>query len=146
MDRYPICAATTAAVAAVAALAGWKTFEALYAWADQAADQQISSRAANDAWAGFYHSIAAGLAGIVFMPLAVWAGLRLARIRGNHLAVIASGCVWFALVAPHLVDRSPVVWEAVLWVTVQALATAAASVLQAVAVPKSTQRKSPTEP
>ncbi|WP_409469758.1 hypothetical protein [Streptomyces sp. HC307] len=143
MDLYPIRAAKTAAVAAVAALAGWKAFEALYAWADHAADEQTSSGAANDAWAGFYHYIAAGLAGIVLMPLAVWAGLRLVRMRGNHLAVIVSGCVWFAVVAPHLVDRSPTAWEAVLWVSVQTFATAVASVMQAVAFPESTQRKSP---
>lgn len=140
MDLHAIRAAKTAAAAAMAAVAGWKAFEALYAWADHAADEQTASGAANDAWAGFFHYIAAGLAGIVLMPLAVWAGLRLIRMRGNYLSVIVSGCIWFTVVAPHLVDRSPTVGEALFWVLVQALSTAGGSVLQAVAFPGSTQK------
>lgn len=123
-----IRAMKAAAVTVAATVAGWQLFDVLYAWAQRAADAQVA--VGEDWFAGSTQYILANAAGSLFLPFAVWVGLRLVAVRGNHLAVIISGFIWLTLVVPNLVDARPGAGTVILWVAVEAAATAAAAVLQ----------------
>jgi hypothetical protein len=116
-------------VAAIATVAGWSLFDQLNAWAGHSADSQVAS-GDPDWFAGFTQYLAADAVGVLFLPLAVWAGLRLVRVKGTHLAVVVSGLVWFAFTAPRLVDTHPGLGTVIWCVTLQATATGAALALQ----------------
>ncbi|MFD5190018.1 hypothetical protein ACFWMU_18060 [Streptomyces sp. NPDC058357] len=121
-----------AAMAAIATVAGWKLFDGLNAWVGHSADSQVAS-GGPEWFAGFTEYLVADVVGILFLPLAVWTGLRLARIKGNHLAVIVSGLTWFALAAPRLVDTRPGPGTVIWCVAAEAVATGAAAALQTLA-------------
>ena len=131
MRPYLIRGTKAAAVAAVATLAGWKAFDGLYAWAGHSADSQVAS-GGSEWFAGFTQYLVADAIGVLFLPLAVWAGLRLIRIKGNHLAVVVSGLLWFTLTAPHLVDTRPGPGTVIWCVAVQATVTGAAMAVQTI--------------
>ncbi|MFD5097564.1 hypothetical protein [Streptomyces albidochromogenes] len=73
--------------------------------------------------------------------MALWAGARLAGVRGNQLAIVISTYVWATMTTGDLVDSTPGAREAVLWVAVQPSAATGASLLQARLMPASTQPK-----
>ncbi|QNE74914.1 hypothetical protein F0344_10055 [Streptomyces finlayi] len=53
--------------------------------------------------AGSVESVLALVAGVVLMPVLLWAGMRVMRERGNHLLVVAGTGVWF-LLGGHVVE------------------------------------------
>ncbi|MFI1769677.1 hypothetical protein ACH41H_47920 [Streptomyces sp. NPDC020800] len=65
-------------------------------------------------------------------------GLRLARVRGNHLAVVVGFFTWFTLMLKHL-DISTI--GNALRLTVHVLLAVVASLPQAMLMPVSTQPK-----
>lgn len=132
---YLVRAAKTTSAAAAATLVAWWLFRGMYTLIDDATEAD----SARNPLAGVSYYLAANAAGIAVQPFALWAGLRLARVRGNHLAIIISAYVWATMTIGHLVDSEPGLWEAVLWVAVQAAATTGASLLQARLMPASTQ-------
>ncbi|MFE3329937.1 hypothetical protein [Streptomyces sp. NPDC059176] len=134
---YVVRAAKTTAVAAAATLAAWWLFRGMYTLIDGATEAD----SARNPLAGVPYYLAANAAGIAFQPFALWAGLRLAGVRGNHVATIISAYVWATMTTGHLVDSTPGPGEAVLWVAVQSAATTGASLLQARLIPASTQPK-----
>ncbi|GAA1542021.1 hypothetical protein GCM10009730_58850 [Streptomyces albidochromogenes] len=73
--------------------------------------------------------------------MALWAGARLAGVRGNHPTIVISTYVWATMTMGHLVDSTPGPWEAVLWVAIQSAAATGAALLQARLMPASTQPK-----
>ncbi|WP_392674049.1 hypothetical protein [Streptomyces sp. LN785] len=129
MRPYLMRGTKTAVVAALATVVAWKSSEWLNAWADHSAGAQVAS--GESEWtAGFIQYVVAGAAGVLVLPLAVWLGLRLTGVKGNHLAVVVPGFTWFAVVGAHLVDARPG-WGTVLWsVTAEAAIAAAAATLQ----------------
>ncbi|MFF1691570.1 hypothetical protein [Streptomyces sp. NPDC058254] len=129
MSPYLHRAAKAAVVTTCVTLAGWKLFEGLYAWADHAAAAEEA--ADHNAWfAGSTQHIVAYIVGVLFVPLATWAGLRLIKVRGNHIAILISGLAWITLSAPRLVDCNPDVITVAAWTSLQAVLTAAAAAAQ----------------
>ncbi|MEU8673372.1 hypothetical protein [Streptomyces sp. NPDC048560] len=84
--------------AAVAATVCYLVWSGGRAWASDA-------RAADpDAFlAGSVESVLALIAGVAFMPVLLWAGMRVMRERGNHLLVLVGTAVWFFL-GGHVVE------------------------------------------
>ncbi|MFE1578683.1 hypothetical protein [Streptomyces fradiae] len=134
---YLVRAAKTASVAAAATLVAWWLIHGTYALIDHATEAD----SARNPLAGVPYYLAANAVGVVCQPFALWAGARLAGVRGNHLAIVISTFVWATMTTGHIVDSAPGPWEAVLWVAVQSAAAAAASLLQARLMPTSTQPK-----
>ncbi|MEV1069966.1 hypothetical protein [Streptomyces sp. NPDC050263] len=134
---YLVRAAKTTVVTAAATLVAWWLFRRMYTLIDGATEAD----SARNPLAGVPYYWAVNAAGIAFQPFALWAGLRLAEVRGNHLAIIISVYVWATMTTGHLVDSPPSPWEAVVWVAVQSAATTGASLLQARLMPSSTQPK-----
>lgn len=132
---YLVRAAKTTSGAVAATLVAWWLFRGIYTLIDGATEAD----SARNPLAGVPYYWAANAAGIVFQPFALWASLRLARVRGNHLAVTISAYVWATMTTGHLVDSTPSPWEAVLWVAIQSAAVIGASLLQARLMPASTQ-------
>ncbi|MEU9992492.1 hypothetical protein AB0E10_37965 [Streptomyces sp. NPDC048045] len=131
---YLIRAAKTTFVVAVVTFGSWKLVDVLDALLDHltAADSDRSPLA------GVTYYWAVDAAVIVLYPLALWVGLRLARVRGNHLAVIVGFFTWFTLMLKHL-DISTV--GNALRLTVHVLLAVVASLLQGMLMPASTQPK-----
>ncbi|WP_333736699.1 hypothetical protein [Streptomyces sp. IBSBF 2806] len=137
---YVLRAAKVAAASAAVTLAGWRLFESLYGWADHAADAEVDS--GQPEWfAGTRQYLVANAAGWAFLPVAVWGLLRLSQVRGNRFAVVASAFVWVTFTAPGLVGSHPSLSAVVAWVAIQTAVTTAASVMQMVAMPATTQLK-----
>ncbi|MET9518247.1 hypothetical protein [Streptomyces sp. NPDC002994] len=134
---YLVRAAKTASMAAAATLVAWWLIRGMYTLIDHATEAD----SARNPLAGIPYYLAANAAGIICQPLALWAGARLAGVRGNHLAIVISTFVWATMTTGHLVDSTPGPWEAVLWVAVQSAAATGASLLQARLMPASTQPK-----
>jgi hypothetical protein len=126
------CAVKAAAVTVVAVVADWLLLHLLYAWADRAADAQIASGASDSFGAAFFDYVAADVVIVLFVPIAVLAGLRLLRVKGNHLAVLLSGLTWYSFTHPRLDIRAGA-GTFVLGIGVAVLMTAAGSALQALA-------------
>ncbi len=53
---------------------------------------------------GFLELLLAGFAGVMSMPLLLWAGMRVLRERGNHLLVIVATMTWIFL-GGHVVEE-----------------------------------------
>ncbi|MGW0565591.1 hypothetical protein ACWDZ4_34645 [Streptomyces sp. NPDC003016] len=134
---YLVRAAKTASMAAAATLVAWWLIRGLYTLIDHATEAENS----RGLLAGIHYYLAANAAGIICQPFALWAGVRLAGVRGNHLAIVISAYVWATMTTGHLVDSTPGRWEAVLWVAIQSAAATGASLLQARLMPASTQPK-----
>ncbi|WP_150474102.1 hypothetical protein [Streptomyces galilaeus] len=132
---YLVRAAKATSAAVAATLVAWWLFRGMYTLIDDATEAD----SARNPLAGVSYYLASNAAGIAVQPFALWVGLRLARVRGNHLAIIISVYVWATMTIGHLVDSEPGLWEAVLWVAVQAVATTGASLWQARLMPTSTQ-------
>lgn len=135
---YLVRAAKATSVAAAATLAAWWLFRSMYTLINHATEADSE----RNPLAGVPYYLAANAAGIAFQPFALWAGLRLSRVHGNHLAITISAYVWSTMTAGHLVDSTPGPWEALLWVAVQSAVTTGSSLLQARLMPTSTQRSS----
>ncbi|MGW2425820.1 hypothetical protein ACWC0C_42480 [Streptomyces sp. NPDC001709] len=133
---YLIRAAKTTIVVAVVTFGSWKLLDALGALLDHL----TTADSDRNPLAGVPYYWAVDAAVIVLYPLGLWAGLRLVRVRGNHLAVVAGVFTWFALMLKHL-DISTT--GNALRLTVHVLLTAVASLLQAMLTPASTQPKAP---
>ncbi|MGW8884035.1 hypothetical protein [Streptomyces sp. NPDC055749] len=56
-------------------------------------------------FSGAIESVLALIAGVAFMPVLLWAGMRALRERGNHLLVIAGTAVWF-FIGGHVVENA----------------------------------------
>ncbi|WP_432067148.1 hypothetical protein [Streptomyces sp. C10-9-1] len=134
---YLVRAVKVAAVAAVATLIAWWLIRSMYMLIDHATEAD----SARNPLAGVPYYLVANVAGIVCQPLVLWAGARLAGVRGNHLTVVISTSVWATVTTGHLVDSTPSPWEAVLWVVIQSAAATGASLLQVRLMPASTQSK-----
>lgn len=52
---------------------------------------------------GFLELLFAGVAGVMSMPLLLWAGMRVLRERGNHLLVMVGAVTWIFL-GGHVVE------------------------------------------
>lgn len=135
---YVVRAIKGAAATTAVTLVGWRVFEALYSWADHAADKEVDS-GQPDWFAGASQYLLANGAGWVFLPIALWGLLRLMQVRGNHLAVTASAVAWVTFTAPRLVGSHPSPGAVVACVAVQAGVTAVASAVQLAAMPTTTQ-------
>lgn len=133
---YLMRAARTAVVAAVVTFGSCKLLESVEALLDHltAADSD------RNALAGVPYYWAADAAVVVLYPFVLWAGLRLARVRGNHLAVVVGFFTWVTLMLQHLSFGTP--GNAVRF-AVHVLLTAAASLLQGALKPAGTQPKGP---
>lgn len=129
MRPYQSCAAKAAAVTLLATLTGWMLEVVMFAWADHAAAAEAAA-ASGDGWFGVIEYLVADAVSVLFLPVAVWGGLRLTGVQGNHLAVLVATPVWLGVTSPHLdVDAG---WVRVgLALTVQTAATALASAVQA---------------
>ncbi|WP_328905883.1 hypothetical protein OG230_24535 [Streptomyces sp. NBC_00234] len=87
-----------AGVSAVAATVCYLIWSGGRDWASAARDADPDA-----ILAGSVESVLALIAGVVCMPLLLWAGMRLLRERGNHLLVVAATVVWFFL-GGHVVE------------------------------------------
>lgn len=134
---YLVRAAKTTFMAAAAALVAWWLFDGMYALIDNA----TGTDSAENPLAGVPYYLAANAVGIVAQPLVLWGGARLLGVRGNHLMVIISTFMWATMTTGHLVDSTPGLGEAIMWVTLQSLAAAGASLLQERLMPTSAQPK-----
>lgn len=134
---YLVRAAKTTLVTVAVTLAVWWLLRGMYTLVEDSTEVD----SARNPLAGVPYYLAANAAGIALQPLALWAGLRLVGVRGNHFAIIVSAFVWATMTTGHLVDSTPDPWEAVLWVTFQSVASTGASLLQARLVPPSIQPK-----
>ncbi|MDN3297596.1 hypothetical protein QWM81_26875 [Streptomyces ficellus] len=134
---YLVRAVKVASTAAAATLVAWWLIRSLYTLIDHATEAD----SARNPLAGVPYYLAANAAGILCQPFALWAGARLAGVRGNHLAIVISTYVWATMTTAHLVDSTPSPGEAVLWVAIQSAAATGASLLQARIMPTSTQPK-----
>jgi hypothetical protein len=121
---YLIRVAKTTAVVAVVTFGSWKLLDAL----ESLLDHLTSADSDRNPLAGVPYYWAADAAVIALYPLALWAGLRLVRSRGNHLAVTVGFLTWVTLMLQHLDISTP---GNALRFTVHVLLTAAASLLQA---------------
>ncbi|WDT91984.1 hypothetical protein H0E86_14240 [Streptomyces sp. SCSIO-PteL053] len=133
---YPVRALKTAAVAVTATLAAWWLLDSLYALIDDATE---ADRARSPFTAGLLHYLAAGVIALVLQPLALWVGLRLIGVRGNHLAVVISAFVWLSTTAGPLLESVLSPGEAFWWLSVQCAAATLPSLLQPKLIPESTQ-------
>ncbi|MGW0886491.1 hypothetical protein [Streptomyces sp. NPDC002671] len=133
---YLIRAAKTTIVVAVVTFGSWKLLDAL----DALFDHPTAADSDRNPLAGVPYYWAVDAAVIVLYPLALWAGLRLVRVRANHLAVVVGFFTWFTLMPKHL-DISTT--GNALRFTVHVLLTAVASLLQAMLMTASTQPKAP---
>ncbi|GHH83608.1 hypothetical protein GCM10018793_46130 [Streptomyces sulfonofaciens] len=85
------------AVSAAAAFVCYWIWSSAREWAQGVA-------AGSDAFlAGSLESLLAGIAGVVSMPVLLWAGMRATGERGNHLLVVAGAVVW-PFLGGHLVE------------------------------------------
>ncbi|MGW0735635.1 hypothetical protein [Streptomyces sp. NPDC002851] len=82
-------------LAAVLCSWGWN---ALRDWADD-----VAATGGDTIGAGWIESALAGLAGILAMPLLLWAGMRLLGERGNHLLVLLGLVAWWPI-GGHVVE------------------------------------------
>ncbi|MCD9591255.1 hypothetical protein [Streptomyces sp. 8ZJF_21] len=89
-----------ACVSAVAAVVCYWLWTSLSEWADGVAGAQQDAMLA-----GSIESLLAGIAGVVSMPVLLWAGMRVLRERGNHLLVILGAIVWI-FAGGHVVEDS----------------------------------------
>ncbi|MFF4693782.1 hypothetical protein [Streptomyces sp. NPDC001307] len=100
-----IRAARTTVVVALVTFGSRKLLDAL----DAPLDHLAAADSDRNPLAGVPGYWAVDAAVIVLYPLAMWAGLRLVRVRGNHLAVVVGFLTWFTLMLKH---RAPVSWRA----------------------------------
>ncbi|MFD8391909.1 hypothetical protein ACFV2N_22595 [Streptomyces sp. NPDC059680] len=126
--------AKTIIVVAVVTFGSWKLLDAL----DGLLDRLTVADSDRNPLAGVPYYWAVDAVVIVLYPLALWAGLRLVSVRGNHLAVVVSLFTWFTLMLKH--PDISTTGNAVRF-TVHVLLTAVASLLQAMLMPASTQPK-----
>ncbi|MGW6260100.1 hypothetical protein [Streptomyces sp. NPDC055085] len=86
------------AVTAVSAVVCYGIWTSCRSWAQGVRD------VSEDAFlAGSLESLLAGIAGVLSMPLLLWAGMRLLGERGNHLLLLGGTVAWF-LIGGHVVE------------------------------------------
>ncbi|MEU9092395.1 hypothetical protein ACIOEW_33830 [Streptomyces sp. NPDC087901] len=87
------------AVSAVSAVGCYEIWTSCREWAFgvAAADQDALLGG------GFLELLLAGVAGVLSMPLLLWAGMRVLRERGNHLLVMIGAMTWIFL-GGHVVE------------------------------------------
>ncbi|MFF1832874.1 hypothetical protein ACFVXE_01445 [Streptomyces sp. NPDC058231] len=93
------CAAGVA-VSAVSAGACYRVWASGREWA-----QDVSRADPDTMFAGSLESLLATAAGLLLMPVLLWAGMRLLRQRGNHLFVLGGAVAW-AFVGGHVVESA----------------------------------------
>ncbi|MEU7056896.1 hypothetical protein [Streptomyces sp. NPDC046197] len=87
-------------VSAVSAGVCYWIWTGLRQWA-----QDASASGQGAMGAGWFESLLAGFAGLLSMPLLLWAGMRLLGERGNHLLVLGGVVAWW-LIGGHVVEDS----------------------------------------
>ncbi|MFF6998861.1 hypothetical protein ACFY93_28435 [Streptomyces sp. NPDC008313] len=134
---YLVRAAKIASMTAAATLVAWWLLRGMYVLIDNTTETD----SAENPLAGVPYYLAANATGAIAQPFVLWGGARLLGVRGNHLMIIISTFVWATMTTGHLVDSTPGFGEAVMWVTLQSVAAAGASLLQERLMPTSTQPK-----
>lgn len=97
---FAVRSAKGVVVGAVAAVVCFWFWSALDEWAT---DTEIGPN--SNFGSGFVEGVTANLAGIVVIPVLLWAGMRLARERNNYLLVVGCGMLW-PFIGGMLIDEN----------------------------------------
>lgn len=100
-----------AVVSALGATVCYWTWIFAIEWADGVRDAHREAFLA-----GFLEGVLARAAGLVAMPVLLWAGMRAVGERGHHLLVMFGTVAWF-FIGGHVIEDVISVFGTALWIT-----------------------------